>query len=159
MALAMGGERVQQVHAAVHGLRTALLSHSQPPQATISTLMTLLSNILTNPTDPNVKEATVTVLLPTPVVAQVGQPFVASVLIQNNGTRAMNLQLQLRRDLMLGILCSSNVGIVQGKSSVHVSVELLPLIAGLQQIRGVLAVDMDSQVEFAMEKPVYVLVK
>ncbi|ETV64813.1 hypothetical protein H257_18361 [Aphanomyces astaci] len=111
----------------------------------------------------SVKEATVTVLLPTPVVAQVGQPFVASVLIQNNGTRAMNLQLQLRRDLMLGILCSSvshlNVGIVQGKSSVHVSVELLPLIAGLQQIRGVLAVDMDSQVEFAMEKPVYVLVK
>ncbi|KAF0721361.1 hypothetical protein AaE_010080 [Aphanomyces astaci] len=48
----------------------------------------------------SVKEATVTVLLPTPVVAQVGQPFVASVLIQNNGTRAMNLQLQLRRDLI-----------------------------------------------------------
>ncbi|RQM20361.1 hypothetical protein B5M09_003932 [Aphanomyces astaci] len=55
MALTMGGERVQQVHAAVHGLRTALLSHSQPPQATISTLMTLLSNILTNPTDPKYK--------------------------------------------------------------------------------------------------------
>ncbi|ETV94611.1 hypothetical protein H310_11872 [Aphanomyces invadans] len=111
----------------------------------------------------SVKEAVVTVLLPTPVHAHVGQPFLASVVIQNNGTRAMHLQLQLRRDLMLGILCSSvshqNVGFVQGNSTLTVDVEFLPLVAGLQQIQGVFVVEMETQVEFAMEKKVFVLVK
>ncbi|KAF0683082.1 Aste57867_24862 [Aphanomyces stellatus] len=111
----------------------------------------------------SVKEASVSIQLPSSLHAKVGTPFIATFLIQNNGSRAMNLQLQLRRELMVGILCCGlshqNLGTVQGGTTVTVDVPLLPLIAGLQQIRGVFAVDMDTTVEFPQEKLVHVLVK
>ncbi|RHY28199.1 hypothetical protein DYB32_006402 [Aphanomyces invadans] len=54
MAVAMGGERVQQVHTAIHQLRTALLATASAPQ-TVATMQTLLANILSHPSDAKYK--------------------------------------------------------------------------------------------------------
>ncbi|CAK4204736.1 unnamed protein product [Aphanomyces euteiches] len=53
------------------------------------------------------KEASVSIILPDPCRAVVGEPFVATFVIENHTTRPMHLQLQLRRELMVGVLCSS----------------------------------------------------
>ncbi|OQS00827.1 hypothetical protein THRCLA_05843 [Thraustotheca clavata] len=103
----------------------------------------------------SMKEASFTIVAPTDPVC-VGVPFVASVVIQNNGSRAMNLQLQLRRELMTGIVSSSlshqNIGVVGANSTKQVKVELLPLIAGLQQIQGAFLVELETNAEFPQEK-------
>ncbi|KDO19568.1 hypothetical protein SPRG_15149 [Saprolegnia parasitica CBS 223.65] len=109
----------------------------------------------------SLKEASVSIVVPTQPL-RVGQPFVATFVVQNNGTRPMNLQLQLRRELMTGIVCSAlshqNVGVVSTNGCTQLDVELLPLIAGLQQIQGVFIVELETLVEYPQEKTLHLLV-
>ncbi|OQR85963.1 hypothetical protein ACHHYP_11136 [Achlya hypogyna] len=110
----------------------------------------------------SLKEASVVIATPTHPL-RVGRPFVATFVVRNNGARAMNLQLQLRRELMTGIVCSSlafqNVGVVAANGSKQLQVELLPLIAGLQHIQGVFIVELETQAEFPQDKTVPLLVE
>ncbi|RLN93655.1 hypothetical protein BBJ28_00016159 [Nothophytophthora sp. Chile5] len=96
-------------------------------------------------------DVTVTIeTLPKEVI--VGQPFVATVRVANNSPRNLPLQLQFRKELMLGIVCSSashqNLGVMDAKTSKTVNVELLPLVSGLQALGGVVCVDVRSTQEF-----------
>ncbi|KAF4325569.1 hypothetical protein BBO99_00002003 [Phytophthora kernoviae] len=82
----------------------------------------------------------------------VGQPFLASVCVSNKSTRNLALQLQFRKDLMRGIVCSSashqNLGMLDAKTTKTVWVEFLPVVGGLQALSGAVCVDIRSGQEF-----------
>ncbi|KAL3674652.1 hypothetical protein V7S43_000592 [Phytophthora oleae] len=89
--------------------------------------------------------------LPKEVV--VGQPFLAAVSVTNNSTRTMALQLQFRKELMHGIVCSSasyqNLDVMEAKTMRTVWMEFLPVVGGLQALGGPVCVDIRSGQEFA----------
>ncbi|KAG7385404.1 hypothetical protein PHYPSEUDO_001533 [Phytophthora pseudosyringae] len=89
--------------------------------------------------------------LPKEVV--VGQPFLAAVSVTNKSTRSLTLQLQFRRELMRGIVCSSashqNIGVMEAKTMKTVWVEFLPVVGGLQAFGGPVCVEIQSGQEFA----------
>ncbi|KAF4036508.1 hypothetical protein GN244_ATG11214 [Phytophthora infestans] len=88
--------------------------------------------------------------LPTEVV--VGQPFLAAISVTNNTTRSLALQLQFRKELMRGIVCSSashqNLGLLEAQTVQTVWIELLPIVGGLQVVGGPVCVDIQSGQEF-----------
>lgn len=88
--------------------------------------------------------------LPKEVV--VGQPFMAAMSVTNKSTRSLALQLQFRKELMRGVVCSSashqNLGVMDGKTMKTVWVEFLPLVGGLQSLSGAVCVDIRSGQEF-----------
>ncbi|ETN17691.1 hypothetical protein PPTG_05431 [Phytophthora nicotianae INRA-310] len=88
--------------------------------------------------------------LPKDVV--VGQPFLAALSVTNNSTRSLALQLQFRKEIMRGIVCSSashqNLGLMEAKTMQTVWIELLPIVGGLQMLGGPVCVDIRSGQEF-----------
>ncbi|KAF1776833.1 Protein of unknown function DUF974 [Phytophthora cactorum] len=88
--------------------------------------------------------------LPKEVV--VGQPFLAAVSVTNNSTRSLALQLQFRKELMRGIVCSSashqNLGLMEAKTAQTVWIEFFPNVGGLQVLGGPVCVDIRSGQEF-----------
>ncbi|KAJ8578010.1 hypothetical protein ON010_g1196 [Phytophthora cinnamomi] len=81
-----------------------------------------------------------------------GQPFLAAVSVTNKSMHSLALQLQFRKDLMHGIVCSSashqNIGVMEAKTAQTVWVEFLPMVGGLQALGGVVCVDIRSGQEF-----------
>uniref|UniRef100_H3HCM3 Uncharacterized protein n=1 Tax=Phytophthora ramorum TaxID=164328 RepID=H3HCM3_PHYRM len=82
----------------------------------------------------------------------VGQPFLVPISVINNSTRSLALQLQFRKELMHGIVCSSashqNIGMVEAKTAKTVWIEFLPVVGGLQALSGPVCVDIRSGQEF-----------
>ncbi|KAE9034887.1 hypothetical protein PR003_g7873 [Phytophthora rubi] len=89
--------------------------------------------------------------LPKEVV--VGQPFLAAVSVTNKSAHSLALQLQFRKDLMHGVVCSSashqNLGVMDPKTAKTVWVEFLPMVGGLQALGGAVCVDIRTGQEFA----------
>ncbi|KAH7488564.1 hypothetical protein PRIC1_007323 [Phytophthora ramorum] len=87
-----------------------------------------------------------------PKEVAVGQPFLVPISVINNSTRSLALQLQFRKELMHGIVCSSashqNIGMVEAKTAKTVWIEFLPVVGGLQALSGPVCVDIRSGQEF-----------
>ncbi|CAM9312855.1 unnamed protein product, partial [Phaeothamnion confervicola] len=81
-------------------------------------------------------------------------PCVAAV--ANRTERAMHLQLQFRTDAMSGVYVDGqsffNLGEVAPGQMRRVQLRLLPLVAGLHELRGGVAVDMRTAQEYPQEK-------
>ncbi|GMF29028.1 unnamed protein product [Phytophthora lilii] len=88
-----------------------------------------------------------------PKEVAVGQPFIVAVSVTNKSTRSLALQLQFRKGLMHGIVCSSashqNLGMLEARTARTVWVEFLPVVGGLQVLGGPVCVDIRSGQEFA----------
>ncbi|TDH68959.1 hypothetical protein CCR75_000286 [Bremia lactucae] len=82
----------------------------------------------------------------------VGQPFLAAISVTNNTSRSMTLQLQFRKELMGGIMCSSashqNLDIMEAKTIKDLWIEFFPIVAGLQTLASPVCVDTESGQEF-----------
>ncbi len=59
---------------------------------------------------------------------------------------------------MIKYVFNQNVGVLEANQSKEIHVEMLPLLAGLQFIQGVVVVELETQVEFPLDKRVPVLV-
>jgi hypothetical protein len=87
---------------------------------------------------------------------QLGKAFKATCVVHNHTNRTMVLQLQLRRDLMVGIfvcnLAFQNLGEVAARSSKTCSIELLPLVSGMHELKGFIVEDLNSSKRYPQEK-------
>ncbi|CAH0481105.1 unnamed protein product [Peronospora belbahrii] len=83
----------------------------------------------------------------------VGQPFLVSVSVTNKSLQSLTLQLQFRKELMTGIVCSSashqNIGVIETNTSKTIWVEFLAVASGLRVLRGPVCVDVRSGQEYA----------
>ncbi|KAJ0405460.1 hypothetical protein ATCC90586_002775 [Pythium insidiosum] len=98
-----------------------------------------------------------------PSTVTLGVPFLATAKITNNSARPLQLQLQLRKSDMIGIVCSSlshqTLPALAARSSTSVEIEFLPTAGGLQSIRGAVCVDPRSGVEFPQDVLAHVMVQ
>ncbi|OWZ10994.1 hypothetical protein PHMEG_00016046 [Phytophthora megakarya] len=87
-----------------------------------------------------------------PKEAVVGQPFLAALLVTNKSARSLALQLQFRKKVIHGIVCSSasyqSIGVLEPKTATTVWVEFLPMVGGLQVLGSPVCVDIRSGQEF-----------
>ncbi|CAH0493871.1 unnamed protein product [Peronospora farinosa] len=83
----------------------------------------------------------------------VGQPFLVAVSLTNKSFQSLTLQLQFRKELMDGIVCSSishqNVGVMEAQTSKIIWVEFLAVVSGLRVLGGPVCVDIRSGQEYA----------
>ena len=102
------------------------------------------------------------VALNLPKTTTIGLPFVAKLEVMNHSRTTMDLQLQLRKEDMKGIFCSStahlSLGMMDPSTSKAVVVELLPLLMGLQELKGIVVVDRLTQREYPMHKVIELVV-
>ncbi|GLD93575.1 hypothetical protein PINS_up002167 [Pythium insidiosum] len=98
-----------------------------------------------------------------PSTVALGIPFLATAKITNNSARPLQLQLQLRKSDMSGIVCSSlshqALPSLAARSSTSIEIEFLPLAGGLQSIRGAVCVDQRTGQEFPQDSLASVMVQ
>ena len=91
-----------------------------------------------------------------PPELELGEPFLATCVVTNRTARPMSLQLQFRRDLMVGVFVSDlafqNLGEVGANASKSCTVELLPLVAGMHELKGVMVEDLRTNKKYSQEK-------
>lgn len=97
-----------------------------------------------------------------PKTTTIGLPYAVKLKVMNHSRTTMDLQLQLRKDDMKGVFCSStahlSLGMMDPSTSKVVVVEVLPLLVGLQELHGIVVVDRLTQREYPMHKVVELLV-
>ncbi|KAL7687247.1 putative trafficking protein particle complex subunit 13 [Plasmopara halstedii] len=83
-----------------------------------------------------------------PKEVAVGQPFIAAISVTNNTAKSLTLQLQYRKEMMRGIVCSSlsyqTLDLLEPKTMTIVWKEFLPIVGGLQVLGGPVCVDIHS---------------
>uniref|UniRef100_A0AAV1U486 Trafficking protein particle complex subunit 13 n=1 Tax=Peronospora matthiolae TaxID=2874970 RepID=A0AAV1U486_9STRA len=88
--------------------------------------------------------------IPSKVV--VGQPFVVAISVTNKSLQRLALQVQFRKELMHGIVCSSashqNIGVLEAKTTQTIWVEFLAIVGGLCVLGAPVCVDIQSRKEF-----------
>uniref|UniRef100_M4BEG3 Uncharacterized protein n=1 Tax=Hyaloperonospora arabidopsidis (strain Emoy2) TaxID=559515 RepID=M4BEG3_HYAAE len=88
--------------------------------------------------------------IPSKVV--VGQPFVVAISVTNKSLQRLALQVQFRKELMHGIVCSSashqNIGVMEAKTTQTIWVEFLAVVGGLRILGAPVCVDIQSRKEF-----------
>ncbi|EGZ29968.1 hypothetical protein PHYSODRAFT_323413 [Phytophthora sojae] len=71
-----------------------------------------------------------------PKEVMVGQPFLVAVSVTNKSMHSLALQLQFRKELMHGMVCSSashqNLGVMDAKTSKTMWVEFLPMVGDIR---------------------------
>ena len=91
-----------------------------------------------------------------PAELELGEPFLATCVVTNRTARPMSLQLQFRRDLMVGVFVSDlafqNLGEVGANASKECTVELLPLVAGMHELKGVMVEDLRTNKKYTQER-------
>ncbi|CAI5742908.1 unnamed protein product [Hyaloperonospora brassicae] len=88
--------------------------------------------------------------IPSKVV--VGQPFLVAISVTNKSLQRLALQLQFRKEVMHGIVCSSashqNIGVMEAKTTQTVWVEFLGIVGGFHVIAAPVCLDIQSRQEF-----------